>query len=232
MVDDPIARARAAGRRTLTEAEAKALLEPTGITTPESRVVDGAGEAVEAAEAIGYPVVVKVSAGEITHKSEWHAGIGVALDLPDAAAVRAAADTIRSGLDEEGLDGQLLVEAAVDTDRRTELILGGARRPSFGPTVLLGLGGVVAEALDDVTHRLAPLTVMDAKAMMDELRGSVLLDGYRGQRPVDRGVVATAIVSLGELLVESEEIAEIDVNPFVVGGGEPIALDALVVLEG
>ena len=232
MAEDPIARARAADRRTLTEAEAKALLETIGITTPESRVVEGVDEAIAAAEAIGYPVVVKVSAGEITHKSDWHDGSGVALDLGDESAVRAAATEILDGLAQAGVDGALLVEAAVETDRATELILGAARTPSFGPTVLLGLGGVVAEALDDVSHRLAPLTEADALEMMDELRGRALLDGYRGQRPVDHERLATAVVSLGELLVEHETIVEIDVNPLVVGGGEPIALDALVVLEG
>jgi succinyl-CoA synthetase beta subunit len=230
MVEAPLRRARAAGRRTLTEPEAKALLETVGISTPVSRVVQTVDEAVEAAEAIGYPVVVKVSAPEITHKSDWDGGTGVAVNLVDGAAVRSAATNIRNGLAAAGIDGQLLVEESVDTDRRTELILGGARRPSFGPIVLLGVGGVVAEAVDDVTHRLAPLTLADANEMMDELRGTTLLDGFRGLRPVDRDQLAAVVVAMGELLEEHDGIAEIDVNPLVVGGGEPIALDALVVL--
>lgn len=234
MSDDPIATARRDGRTTLTEAVAKTLLVDAGIDVPASRVVggsDAAAEAVEAAEAIGYPVVCKVSAPAVTHKSEWAGGAGVAVGLDSPEAVGSAAERIGSAADEAGIDADVLVEAAHDTGAGTEVIVGGLRDPSFGPVALVGLGGVFTEVYEDTSHRLAPIDRAEARRAIDELTAARLLDGYRGQRAADLDALADVVVAVGDLVVEREPIAEIDVNPVLATADGAVALDALVALE-
>ncbi len=232
MSNDPLARARAEDRTTLTEAEAKTVIEAIGIATPDRRVVTSPEAAVDAGAALGYPVAVKVSTPAVTHKNEWRDGAGVAIDLDTTAEVRAAATAILDGLAADGLEGRILVESAVETTEGVELIMGGTRDPSFGPTVLLGVGGVAAEALDDVAHRLAPLDVLEAETMVEDLRAQALLTGFRGRPAVDRRALAEAVVAVGDLLVENDAIAEIDINPLLAGADGVTALDAMILLDG
>ena len=111
-----------------------------------------------------------------------------------------------------------------------ELIIGGRRDAQFGPLVMVGLGGVLAEALDDVAIRLAPLTEADGEAMLGELRGSAILDGVRGRPAVDRRVVTSLIVALGAAMVAHPDWLEVDLNPVVAGPSGAIAVDALVIV--
>jgi acetyltransferase len=110
-----------------------------------------------------------------------------------------------------------------------QLILGARRDSSFGPLVLVGLGGIFAEAIDDVAVRLAPASIADVEAMLDALRGRRLLEPLRGQPGIDRAAVVDAIVRLGQLMIGSPEIAEIDINPLISGPAGTAAADALVV---
>lgn len=222
--------ARADGRSALTEPEAKALLEEIGLDVPASRVVETPESAVDAAEAIGYPVVVKVVSTAVQHKSEWAGGAGVAVGLDDESAVRHAAGHVAEAMDDEGLDGEILVESAADTRAGTELLLGGTRHRSFGPTVTLGLGGIYAEAFEDVAHRLAPVSTGEARGMLDEFVGARLLDRVRGRPAADTDAVVDAVVAVGELLADEPAIAEVDVNPLLATPDGALALDALVVL--
>lgn len=231
MNDEPLARARAENRATLTEEEAKTVLEAIGIDTPDRRVVTSPEAAVDAAAALGYPVVVKVSAPTVTHKSDWRDGAGVAIDIESETDVLEAATAIFDGLAAAGLKGSVLVESAVDTTVGVELILGGTRDPSFGPNVLLGIGGLAAEAMDDVAHRLAPLDLQEADGMVDDLRAGSLLQGFRGRPAVDRTAVAEAVVAVGDLLVENDEIAEVDINPLLADGDGVTVLDAVILLD-
>lgn len=231
MADAVIEAARVEGRSALTEPEGKAVLEAAGLAVPDHRVVETVDAAVDAAESLGYPVVVKVVASDVQHKSEWGQGAGVAVGLQEATAVRDAAGRIVAALDEAGSDGQLLVEAAADVDAGTELLLGGTRHPSFGPTVTLGLGGIYAEVFNDVAHRLAPIEPAEAHEMLEEFAGGALLAGVRGRPAADIDAVVDAVVSVGDLLVEEPAIAEVDVNPLLATAGGAVALDALVVLE-
>jgi acyl-CoA synthetase (NDP forming) len=112
-----------------------------------------------------------------------------------------------------------------------ELIVGMTRDPQVGPVVLVGLGGILAEALDDVAVGLAPIGRAEALAMLDGLRGSRLLDGLRGRPPIDRQAVADVVVAVGRLAAERSDIVEIDLNPVVAGPRGAVAVDALVVLE-
>ncbi|SEH42636.1 acetyl-CoA synthetase (ADP-forming) beta subunit /branched-chain acyl-CoA synthetase (ADP-forming) beta subunit [Halopenitus malekzadehii] len=227
-----IERARAADRTTLTEAESKSLLDAAGIETPDRAVVGDPEEAITAAEAIGYPVVAKVSSAAVTHKSEWADGAGVALDLADADAVADATAAIREAAAAEGIDAEVLIEDAADLEGGTETIVGGMNTPSFGPVTLVGLGGVFAEVYEDTAHRIAPVSEPEARAAVESLTAAPLLSGYRGRPPGDVDALVETIRAVGDLLVETPAIDEIDVNPVLVSPDGAVALDALVVLEG
>ena len=226
----PIAAAREDGRTTLTEPEGKRLLASAGVETTAFRVCDDADAAVEAAAEIGYPVVAKVSSPAVTHKSDWAGGVGVAVGLDSAVAVREAADEILAAADDQGIDAVVLIEAAADVDRGTEVIVGGVRDPSFGPVVLTGLGGVFTEIFEDTSHRIAPVDHAEARSAIEELQAAALLHGYRGGDPADIDALASAVVAVGDLVTE-HPIAELDVNPLLATIDGVIALDALVVLE-
>ena len=112
-----------------------------------------------------------------------------------------------------------------------EVILGMNRDPQFGPLVTFGLGGIYVEALKDVTFRVAPLTREDALEMIDEIKTNKLLGEFRGSPAVDREALAKALVGVGELGLKYDSIAEIDINPLIISGDKPVAVDALVVLK-
>ncbi|WP_435182511.1 acetate--CoA ligase family protein [Halobellus sp. EA9] len=226
----PIASARADGRTTLTEAEGKEFLASAGIDTPEFAVCADADAAVDAAGEVGYPVVVKVASPAVTHKSDWAGGVGVAVGLDSGDAVREAATRIFEAADERGIETDVLVESALDTDRGTEVIVGGLRDPSFGPVVLTGLGGVFTEVFEDTSHRIAPIDRAEARSAIEELRAVELLRGYRGSEPADVDALAEAVAAVGDLVTD-HPIAELDVNPVLAGTDGVMTLDALVVLE-
>ncbi|WP_435181115.1 acetate--CoA ligase family protein [Halorussus sp. AFM4] len=230
--EDPVAAARADGRTTLTEAEAKSLLADAGVETPSFRVAADAEAAADAAAELGLPVVVKVSSPAVTHKSEWADGAGVAVGLDSREAVREAADRIFAAADEQDVDADVLVEEARDVEAGTEVIVGGLRDPSFGPVVLTGLGGVFTEVYEDTSHRIAPIDRAEAREAIGELTAARLLEGFRGREPADVDALADVVVAVGDLVVERDEIAEVDVNPVLTTGDGAVALDALVVLEG
>lgn len=230
-MSDPIASAREEGRSALTEAESKALLREAGLSVPQFAAAETADAAAAAADDLGYPVVVKVSAAAVQHKSEWAGGAGVALGLKDAAAVREAADRILTAADERGIEADVLVEEAANLDAGTELIVGGLRSPSFGPTVLVGLGGVFAELYEDANHRLAPLSTDEARRAIRGLRAARLLTGFRDRPAADLDALAATVKAVGDLLVERDEIAEIDANPVLATADGTAVLDALVVLD-
>jgi acetyltransferase len=209
----------------MDEHQAKLLLESVGLRAPRRRVCGSREEARAAAAELGGRVVVKVLDPAITHKTEVggvHAGVGpgpaleAALDAIDRLAPPGATRYLVEELLPPGLD----------------LIAGGLRDASFGPAVLVGLGGVVAEALGDTAMRLAPLSAADGHEMLDELLGRKLLDGFRGGPAVDRDELVLVLRSLGDLLLAHPEIAELDVNPLRATGDDLVAADALVVLAG
>lgn len=182
------------------------------------------GDAVQAADSLGYPVVLKAVGGaELLHKTE--AG-GVVLDLGDAEAVRQAAQNMMDQLTPQ----RLLVMQHIKGGQ--ELILGIKRDPGFGPVVLLGLGGVAAEALGDVSLRLAPVDDAEAGQMMDELRGAALLKGFRGQPPVKRAALLETVMRLAILAERVPAITELDINPLLAGPGGVMAVDARVRVSG
>lgn len=228
---DPIEEALTDGRTTLTEPEGKRLLADAGVAIPTFEVVETVTGAVDAANTLGYPVVVKVSSPTVTHKSEWAdaAGVNVGLDSPEM--VRDAADDILEAAQERNLDVRLLVEELVDTDGGTEVIVGGLHDASFGTVVMTGLGGVFTELYEDTSHRIAPIEHAEALRALHELTAAPLFEGYRGRPPADKDSLATVLTTVGDLVSDRTEIAEIEVNPVLALPNGAVALDALVVLN-
>ncbi len=155
----------------------------------------------------------------------------MALDLKDDRELAAALQTMRARLEEHGLAGvaRFLVQKMAKGGR--EVILGGKRDVSFGPLVLCGLGGIYAEVLRDSAIRLAPLYVGEAREMLAGLRGFKLLQGVRGQPPVDLEALAAALLKLSRLMVDLEEVAELDLNPVLAFERGIQVVDARIVLK-
>jgi acyl-CoA synthetase (NDP forming) len=211
-----------ATRGPLGHADTRALLTAYGVPFPRERVVDTREEALSAAREIGYPLVVKTARPDVLHRTDVG---GVVLGIGDGEALTRAV----RGLETRLGPGPLLVQEEVP--RGLELLVGSRRDPSFGPSVLIGLGGVLAELLRDVSIGLAPLARDDARAMIVEGRRAVLLRGYRGAAAVDEDVLADILVGVGDLLVEHAVIAELDLNPLIASGGRLVAVDALVLVN-
>lgn len=208
---------------TLSEADSKALLAEHGVPFPPERVVATAEAAVEAADAIGYPAVVKLGGEGIAHKTER--GL-VRLGLGTAEQVRAAAEELLAAARPEDGEVHLLVAPMLRATR--ELIAGLHHDPQFGMTVMLGVGGILAEAVADVSFRLVPITRVDAEEMIEDLQLQRLLGPFRGEPPVDRGAVADVLLALSEAVTRRPEVASADLNPLMIVDGRPVAVDALV----
>jgi acyl-CoA synthetase (NDP forming) len=204
----------------LPYALARTLLEACGVQFCREVIAADADAAVAAAERIGYPVVLKADVAGLTHKTE--AG-GVLLDVPDAVAVRAGCARLRARTGASRFVVQERLAPGV------ELLLGARRDEVFGPVVALGIGGVLTEALRDVSVRLAPLAEGDAEAMLEEGARPRLLAGPRGGYPVDRRALIGLIHAVAGLLVAEPRILEIDVNPLIAEGASLVAVDALVI---
>ncbi len=212
---------------TLSEHESKQLLAAAGIPIPEERLVSSSEEAVKAAEALGYPVVLKLCGRGIAHKTERDL---VRLDVSDADQVRRdTADLLARRLPEESEAG-VLVQAMVSG--RRELIAGLMRDPQFGPCVMFGLGGVFAEVVHDVAFAVAPLAPHDAKELIQALQHHKMLGSFRGEPEADLEKLAHILEALGRIGEARPDVLSIDLNPLILSGAEPVIVDALVELEG
>jgi acetyl-CoA synthetase (ADP-forming) len=208
---------------TLSEADSKELLATFGVPFPTERVVSTADAAVEAAGEIGFPVVVKLGGDGIAHKTER--GL-VRLGLGSADQVRdASADLLAAATPEDG-EVHLLVAPMLRATR--ELIAGLHDDDQFGMTVMLGVGGILAEAVADVSFRLVPIDRVDAEEMIEDLALQKLLGPFRGEPAVDRSAVAEVLLGLSAAATERGDIASADLNPLLVVDGRPVAVDALV----
>ncbi len=212
--------------RTLSEADSKALLAGFGVPIAAEAVVATPAEAAAAADRIGYPVVVKLCGDAIAHKTER--GL-VRLRLPDGAAVQLAGTELLAAATPDDGPVALLVAPMVAGNR--ELIAGLVRDPQFGMNVMLGIGGVLAEAIADVAFRPVPTSRIDAAEMIDSLGAQRLLGAFRGEAAVDRERLIDVVVGLSAAAVATPELVSADLNPLIVGAdGVPIAVDALVEL--
>jgi acetyltransferase len=216
-------RADKRGVQLLDEYEAKKWFKAMGLNVVKEMTVKNLDQALKAAEKTGYPVVLKGRVEGKVHKTE--AGL-VKSNLWTEKQLRASYEEMscvsskpHSFLIQPMLKGSL------------ELIIGVVRDPQFGPAVMLGLGGIHAEIYRDVIFRLPPLTETDAVEMVSSLRGNALLGGFRGATPVNMESLSDWLIKLGWLVLKYEKIQEIDVNPLLIVEGEPIAVDATIILR-
>ena len=225
---DPVAAARADGRTLLTEVESKQLLDGAGIRVTQARLATDADDAVTAAEAIGFPVVLKIVSPEIAHKSDVG---GVALNLGDAGAVRAACDamieSVRQAAPGASVEGVSVQQMAAPG---TEVIIGTTTDAQFGPVMMFGLGGIFVEVMKDVAFRIVPLEPRDAKQIVREIKGYPVLEGIRGQPGADIEALERMILDVSSFVWDHGEIAELDLNPVIAYPEGAVAVDARVVL--
>jgi len=215
-------------RTTLSERASKTLLAQYGVPIAQEQVVGDAATAGAAADSMGYPVVAKLNGDAIAHKTER--GL-VKLRLGDRAAVEDAAVQLLAAATPDDGDVDVLVAPMVSGNR--ELIAGIVRDEQFGPTVMLGVGGVLAEAIADVVFRPAPVDAVTAADMVDDLETQKLLDAFRGESAVDRDQLVELLVGLGRLAADRPDVASVDINPLIVQpDGRLVAVDGLVELGG
>ena len=219
-----IAEALAAGQTTLSEYDSKRILSEYGIPATREFLVESFADVEQAADDIGYPVVLKVCASAAQHKTEM--GL-IELGIKDAAELKRAYDRLAPKA--RDLDGGILVQEMVAGSR--ELVIGLIRDPQFGPCVMFGLGGIFTEALGDVSFRVAPLDDRDARSMTTEIQGSKILGGIRGMTPVRTEDLSHCLRQLGQIGLDHPAVSEIDINPLIVRNGNPVAVDALIVLQ-
>jgi acetate---CoA ligase (ADP-forming) subunit beta len=211
--------------RTLSEAASKELLSGYGVPFLPERLAGSPEEAVEAAVELGLPVAVKLCGEHIAHKTER--GL-VRLGLAEVEAVRSAAtELFAAAIPDDGVTGVLV---APMLSGRRELIAGVSTDPQFGPTVLFGIGGVLAEVIADVAVRPAPIDRMDAEEMLDQLDTRSILGEFRGEAQVDRDRLVDVLVALSDIVSDRPDICAIDLNPLIIENGSPVAVDALVEL--
>jgi len=211
------------GDTTLSEHDSKLFLASHGIPVTREQVVTTEEEAASVAAEIGYPIVLKGSGAELAHKTEMNL---IRLDLRTDGEVREAFRNLK----ENSAVKEVLVQQMVKGDR--ELVVGLTRDPQFGPCVMFGLGGIFTEILEDVSFRVAPLTQWDAEDMMGEIRAKKILDAFRGKPEVDKKILSDILIAIGKIGLEYDAVKEIDINPLKVLDGKPLAVDALVVLNG
>jgi acetyl coenzyme A synthetase (ADP forming)-like protein len=217
-------------RLSIGDPETRDILSAYGFEIPDSQLAETPDEAVEIAGRIGFPVVLKVASPDILHKTDVG---GVRVGLETADDVRDSFDLITYRAQRYLPDARLwgcLVQKMVPAG--LEVLIGMNRDPQFGPLVTFGLGGIYVEILKDVAFRLAPFSRLDAENMLGEIRARALLDGFRGQQPVDKEAIIEALLRIGQMVIDFPEIAELDINPFVVyeQGRGGVALDMRLVL--
>ncbi|MGA7461852.1 MAG: GNAT family N-acetyltransferase, partial [Candidatus Korobacteraceae bacterium] len=222
---------RNSGRTILTEYESKQLLKAYDIPTVETRIAITEQEALEAAEDIGYPIVLKLYSLTITHKTDVG---GVQLNLRDANAVKAAFQNIKQAVTEkagaEHFHG-VTVQPMAKLDGY-ELIIGSSLDSQFGPVILFGTGGQLVEVFKDRALALPPLNSTLALRMMEQTNIFKALQGVRGRKPVNLAALEELLVRFSQLVVEQPWIKEIDINPLLASSERLLALDARVVIHG
>lgn len=210
---------------TLSEAESKKLLATYGLPVLDERIVKTASAAVEASVAIGYPCVIKLCGDGIAHKTERNL---VRLSLGNAGEVDRAAHELLAQANGDDGDVELLLAPMIRATR--EFIVGADRTGDFGPVVMVGVGGIFAEVLEDVVFRLLPAEQHELSAMLDDLETQAMLGEFRGEPAVDRSQLLTVINAVGSAMIDRIDIESIDINPVLIANGQAVAVDALVAL--
>jgi succinyl-CoA synthetase beta subunit len=212
------------GRKALSEYESKQVLAAYQIPVTHEVLVKKRSEVKKAARAIGYPLVMKGCSAEIAHKTER--GL-IHVDIRSDVEALKCFEEIMKGMNGQG--GDVLVQEMIKG--RRELVMGLTRDGQFGPCVMFGLGGIFTEILKDISFRRAPLERSDALAMMSEIRAHAILDTVRGMEAADKDQLANMLIRVGLIGLEIDQVQEIDLNPVILSGSEPIVVDALIILR-
>ncbi|MBI5859855.1 MAG: acetate--CoA ligase family protein [Nitrosarchaeum sp.] len=215
--------------KVITEELSKSILKTYGVKVPPFALVTSAEEAVKQAKKIGFPLVMKVVSPQILHKTDVG---GVKVGLDNVNDVKKTFKDMYGRLSKKkGVEVKgILLEKMVP--KGIELIVGIQNDPQFGPVIMVGLGGIMTEVMKDVAFRMLPITTSDAKSMLNELKGSALLKGFRGSEPIDTNMVAEMLVKIGKLGVENADyINSIDFNPVVVYPKSHFVVDAKIILN-
>jgi acyl-CoA synthetase (NDP forming) len=209
----------------LTEFESKELLQEIGISVPSQKLTTSIDETRSAAEEIGFPVVLKLIAEDIVHKSDTGA---VKLSIKDKDELEAAYKDLMNipSQKEKKISVQKMADEPI-----TELIIGMTTDAQFGPALMFGIGGILVELLEDVSFRIAPITEYDAKEMIHEIKGFPILDGYRGKPKADINAIVNTLLTISELVIKHEEINEMDLNPVFIYEKGLICVDARIILK-
>lgn len=213
-----------AGRSTLTEFESKQVLESYGIPVTREMLVNNEDDLAAAANEVGYPIVLKGCSPDISHKTEMDM---VRTNIKEFGEAKTVFATMMKEIDDT--NGGVLVQEMVEGKR--ELVVGMTRDPQFGPCVMFGLGGIFTEVLEDVSFRVAPLEKLDAMDMMREIKGHKILNAIRGMEAANVEMLSTILMEVGRIGLENEAVKEIDINPVILKGADPVAVDALIVLS-
>ncbi len=215
----------AANQTVLTEFESKELLEELGIPVPTQKLTGSKKETISAAEEIGFPIVLKLIAEDVIHKSDTGA---VKLNLRSKEDIDKAYDELMKipSQKEKKISVQKMAEEPI-----TELIIGMTTDPQFGPALMFGIGGILVELLEDVSFRIAPITEYDAKEMIHEIKGFPILDGYRGKPKADINSIVDVLLKISDLVIKHEEIHEMDLNPVFIYEKGLICVDARIILK-
>ena len=223
-----IDRARSEGRNVLTEIESKELLKQAGVSVVETKLATSGEEVISISQQLGFPVVLKIASPDVVHKSD--AG-GVKLGLKTPKQVGKAYDDILGAIRKkypeariQGVSVQKMARPGV------EVIIGMFKDAQFGPVLMFGLGGILVEILKDVSFRIVPLTQRDAREMIKEIKGYPLLEGYRGQEPVDVTKLEELILKVSGFVEQHPEVEELDLNPIFAYSDGVVAVDARVIL--
>lgn len=221
--------ARSEGRNFLLEHEAKKLCAIYELPVTRFTVSTTEDGAVDAAREIGFPVVLKIVSPQVLHKSD--AG-GVLINIEDEDGVRAGYNRILENVEAKvphaEIKGILVQEMAPNG---TEVIIGSIKDPTFGPTLMFGLGGIFVEILKDISFRLAPITETDAEEMIREIRSYKILEGARGMPRADQDAIVDILLRTSGMLMDCPEIRELDMNPVLVYEKGAKIVDARVILE-
>jgi acyl-CoA synthetase (NDP forming) len=221
--------ARGEGRNFLFEHEAKNLCSKYELPVTRYTVSKTEDEAVESAKELGFPVVLKIVSPQVLHKSD--AG-GVLIDIKDEEGVREGynriLENVKVKVPEAQITGILVQEMAPSS---TEVIVGSTKDPTFGPTIMFGLGGIFVEVLKDVSFRLAPIKRTDAEEMIKEIKSYKILEGARGMPEADQKALVDILLKTSEMLMECPEISELDMNPVLVYEKGAKIVDARIILE-
>ena len=213
------------GQKTLSEYDSKKVLAAYGIPVTREVLAKTLVDVRAAAKKLKYPVVLKACSDDTIHKTEK--GL-LAVNLASDKAVVDAFRTLKKRTG-QNYDGNFLVQEMVGGHR--ELMIGMIRDGQFGPSVMFGLGGIFTEILEDVVFRVAPLRKRDTLAMMRGIKGHKILSAFRGMPAVDLNLMSDSVIALGKIALDHPEIEQIDVNPLIIKGSRPVAVDALIVLN-